>query len=97
VQSIALSDSARVRRHVELLARVATLAESMPANAAVLVPTARRHANAVIEALDAHYNDAALPSYQPLPLNDAAGLIGWQPVRTPKRGEEATVGPGDDT
>ena len=99
VQSIALSDSAlrqRVRRHVELLARVATIAESTPANAAALVPTARRHASAVIEAVDAHCNDAALPWYQPLPLNDAAGLIGWQPARIPKPGDDADVGTNDD-
>ncbi len=100
MQSIALSDSAlrqRVRRHVELLAQAATIAESTPASGAALVPTARRHANAVIEALDAHCNDAALPSYQPLPLNDAAGLIGWQPVPTPKRGKDAAVGTNDGT
>lgn len=85
VQSIALTDSAlrqRVRRHVELLARIATIAERTPANAAALVPTARRHADALIESLDAHYNDATLPSYQPLPLEDAAGLIGWRPRPT---------------
>jgi hypothetical protein len=93
VQSIALTDSAlrtRVRRHAELLARIATLAESVPAGAAALVPTARLHADAVIEALDAHYNDAALPSYQPLPMNDAEGLIGWQP--TQRRGQDDAVG-----
>jgi hypothetical protein len=85
VQSIALTDSAlrqRVRRHVELLARIAAFAEGTPDNAALLMPTARRHADAVIEALDAHYNDAALPSYQPLPLQDAAGLTVWHPRPT---------------
>jgi hypothetical protein len=95
VQSTVLTDSAlrqRVRRHVELLARVATFAESAPANGAALVPTARLHADAVIEALDAQYNDAALPSYQPLPLNDAEGMIGWQPRLMQKRGQDDAVG-----
>ena len=80
VQSIALTESTlrqRVRRHVELLARVATLAETAPGSVRALVPAARRHADAVIEALDAHYNDAALPSYRPLPMDDASGLIAW--------------------
>ena len=55
-QSIAVTDSAvrqRVRRHVELLARVVTLAESSPTSGVALIPTARRHADAVIEAFDA--------------------------------------------
>lgn len=94
VQSIALTDSAlrqRVRIHVELLSRVATLAETAPANAAALVWTARLHANAVIEALEAHYNDAALPSYRPLPMNDVEGLIKWQP-RSAQDGGEAAGG-----
>jgi hypothetical protein len=34
----------------------------------------------VIEALEGHCNDAALPSYRPLPLDDAEGLIAWQPA-----------------
>jgi hypothetical protein len=85
VQSIALTDSAlrqRVRRHVELLARVATVAETAPVGASALVMTARRHADAVIEALEAHCVDAALPSYRPLPLDDAEGLIAWRPAGT---------------
>jgi len=89
VQSIALTDSAlrqRVRRHVELLVRVAALAESSPAVAAALIPTARRHADVVIESLDAHYNDAALPSYRPLPMDDAEGLIRWAPKAGAERG-----------
>lgn len=92
VQSMVLSDGPlrqRVRRHVELLSIIATLAETQPANSAALVPTARLHASAVLEALDAHCNDAALPSYQPLPLTDAAALIGWQPVPAPKRDKDA--------
>jgi len=42
-QSIAVTDSAvrqRVRRHVELLARVVTLAESSPTSGVALIPTA---------------------------------------------------------
>lgn len=45
VQSIALTESTlgqRVRRHVELLARVATLAETAPGSVGALVPAARR-------------------------------------------------------
>jgi hypothetical protein len=56
VQSIAVTGSAvrqRVRRHVELLARVVTRAESSPASGVALILTARRHADAVIEAFDA--------------------------------------------
>lgn len=68
------------RTHVELLARVVTLAETAPGGAGALIPAARRHADAVIEALDAHYNDAALPSYRPLPLDDATALVAWQPT-----------------
>jgi hypothetical protein len=55
VQSIAVTDSAvrqRVRRHVELIARVVTRAESSPASGVALILTARRHADAVIEAFD---------------------------------------------
>jgi hypothetical protein len=61
VQSIAVTDSAvrsRVRRHVELLVRVAILAESAPDLAAGLIPAARRHASAVIEALEARRRSA---------------------------------------
>jgi hypothetical protein len=85
VQSIALTEgtlSRRVRRHVELLARVAHVAQDAPAGAKALVETARRHADAVIEALEAHCNDAALPSYRPLPLDDSEGLIAWRPTGT---------------
>ena len=91
MQSIAVTDSAvrqRVRRHVELLARVVTLAESSPTSGVALIPTARRHADAVIEAFDAHCNDAALPSYQPLPLDDMAGLLEWRPVAAREGGQD---------
>lgn len=85
VQSIALTDSAlrqRVRMHVELLARIATVAETAPVGARALSATRRRNADAVIESLEAHFNDAALPSYRPLPLDDAEALIAWQPAGT---------------
>lgn len=99
VQSIALTESTlrnRVRRHVELLARIATLSETAAGSVGGLVPTARRHADAVIEALDAHYNGAALPTYRPLPLNDAAGLITWQPTAAQAEGRPGVAdgGPG---
>lgn len=92
VQSTALTDRVlrnRVRRHIELLARVAGFAQSTPAGATALIPTARLHAGAVIEALDAQYNNAALPPYQPLPMDDAAGLIGWQLNPAQSRGQAA--------
>ena len=92
VQSIAVTDGAvrqRVRRHVELLAQVAMLTESAPGGAAALIPAARRHASAVIEALEAHYNDAALPSYRPLPMGDAAELVAWQPTAAQGDGRPA--------
>jgi hypothetical protein len=95
VQSIAVTDSAvrqRVRRHVELLVRVAILAETAPGTADALIPTARRHAGAVIEALQAHYNDAALPSYRPLPMEDATGLLAWQPTAVQGNGQPAPGG-----
>ncbi len=98
VQSIALTESTlrqRVRRHVELLARVATLAETAPGSVGALVPAARRHADAVIEALDAHYNDAALPSYRPLPMNDAVGLIAWPAAPAQNDGQDGAVGATD--
>lgn len=83
VQSMALTDAAlrqRVRAHVELLARVATLAEKSAAGGVALAEPARRHTEAVIGAFDAHCNGAASPPYQPPPLNDVAGLLAWQPV-----------------
>lgn len=95
VQSIALTGSTlreRVRRHIELVARVATIAETNPTGAAALVPTARRHADAVIEALDAHYNDAALPSYRPLPMQDAAELLTWPSPPAQGNGQPAADG-----
>ena len=98
VQSIALTESTlrqRVRRHTELLARIATIAETNPTGAGALVPTARRHADAVIGALDAHYNEAALPSYRPLPLTDAEGLIAWQPTTAQNDGQDGAVGATD--
>jgi hypothetical protein len=99
VQSIALTESTlreRVRRHIELVARVATLAETNPTGAAALVPTARRHADAVIEALDAHYNDAALPSYRPLPLEDAAALLTWPSAAAQGNGQPLAESPAGD-
>jgi len=99
VQSLALTDSAlrqRVRRHVELLARVATVAETAPPGARALVMTARRHADAVIEALEAHCNDAALPSYRPLPLDDAEGLIAWQPAGSQAERQDGGASGGGD-
>jgi hypothetical protein len=98
VQSIAVTDSVvrqRVRRHVELLARVATLAETQPPAAAELIPTSRCHTDAVIDALTAHYNDAALPAYRPLPLEDAVALLAWH--SPPAEGDSqraAGVAPG---
>jgi hypothetical protein len=49
----------------------------------------------VIEALDAHYNDAALPSYRPLPMNDAAGLIAWPTAPAQNDGQDGAVGATD--
>jgi hypothetical protein len=83
VQTMALTDDSlrqRVRAHVQLLMRVALLAEKSPAGSVALTESARRHADALIEALEAHYTDTALPPYQPLPMNDVAGLLVWRPV-----------------
>jgi hypothetical protein len=81
VQSIVLTDDAlrqRVRIHTELAVRLAALAGKTDA-AAALTATVRRHADALIGALDAHVNGNPLPPYQPPPLDNAAGLVSWQP------------------
>ena len=82
IQSMALTDDTlrqRVRTHTELVVRLAAGAGSTP-SAAAFTGTVRRHADALIGALEAHVNGNSLPAYQPPPLNDAAGLITWQPA-----------------
>jgi hypothetical protein len=82
VQSIALTDDPlrqRVRAHMQLLARVSLLAEQSAAGGVALSESARRHTDAMVEALESHYHGDALPPYHPLPLNDLDGLIAWRP------------------
>lgn len=88
VQAIALADRdlrSRVRNHVEWVGTFAAIADQRQVEA-VLVEPMRRHADALIDALDSHVNDLPLPPYQPPPLGDAAALIEWQPVGTPGSG-----------
>jgi hypothetical protein len=81
VQGIALTDSDlrdRLRNHTEFVATLASMA-GRPKIEAVMVKPVRRHADALISALEAHVNDAPLPAYRPPPLSDAAGLLKWNP------------------
>lgn len=79
VQSIALTEVAlasRVRTHVLLTGRLAAITDQTSTSKA-LIPTVRRHTDAVIESLQAHFNDAPLPPYRAPSLDNAAALIAW--------------------
>jgi hypothetical protein len=66
VQSIALTDGdlrTRVRNHARLAGLLCVVAERGGGVGPRLSDTVRLHADAVIEAIDAHVNDQRLPSY----------------------------------
>lgn len=73
---------ARVLAHVQLCGPLIRAASATPLPKGVL-EAARRHADAVTEALEAHIREAALPSYTPLPTNasgamdDVRALMSW--------------------
>jgi len=71
----------RVLAHLELCGPLIQIAAAKLPPADVL-RAVRRHADAVVEALEAHIRDKPLPSYVPLPLNpsgapDVKALISW--------------------
>jgi hypothetical protein len=84
VQSMALIDPAvrvRVQIHAQLAGRLVAVAQSSvgsPFPASMMIPE-RRHADAVIAALEAHVQDQVLPAYRPPPLTDAIALLSYQP------------------
>ena len=68
----------RVRAHVEFTAVFAAIARQgdIPAP---MTEAVRRHADAVVSALEAHIADKPLPAYRELPLGRAAELMAWRP------------------
>jgi len=83
VQCIALTDRDlrdRVMNHVKLVMTLANFSRAGPITQ--LVEPVRRHSGALIEAIEAHCNETALPPYQPPPLDDLPGLLAWQPPST---------------
>jgi hypothetical protein len=79
VQTIALIDQdlrARVRNHLEWVRGFAGIASGRKIEL-VMVEPMRRHADALIDALDAQVNGLPLPPYEPPELGNAAALRIW--------------------
>lgn len=85
VQRIGLTDSdlrTRVRNHMRLAGLLCVVAEQGGTVGVQLSETVRRHADAVLDAIDAHVNGQQLPSYTPLPKLEASKaqeLVDWKP------------------
>jgi hypothetical protein len=84
VQSIALTDDdlrTRVQNHVLLASFLCVVAERGGGAGPQLADTVRRHADAVIEAIDAHVNGQRLPGYTAprLEASKAEDLLNWKP------------------
>jgi hypothetical protein len=72
----------RVLAHVELCWPLIRVASTTPTPTQVWA-AARRHADAVTEAIEAHIRGAQLPPYKPLPKSpsgsiDARALVSWR-------------------
>lgn len=85
VQCIGLTDDnlrARVRDHARLAGLLCSVAENGGVPGPLLSETVQRHADAVLDAIDAHVNGRSLPRYAPLPpleVNRAQELVDWRP------------------
>jgi hypothetical protein len=74
IQSLALTDDelrSRVRAHQTFVGVLGTLARQGGASAPPLADRVRKHADVVLDAISAHVHGNPLPSYQPLPLDNA--------------------------
>jgi hypothetical protein len=84
VQSMALTDPVlreRVQNHSQLAGRlvaIATASVNSPFPPSMMDPE-RRHADAVVAALEAHVQELPPPAYNPPPLTDAKAMLEYQP------------------
>ena len=84
VQGLALTDgdlASRVVSHIRLVAFLCRFAEQSGTAGPQLSDTVQRHAQAVVDAIEAHVNGRPLPGYAPLPpleVSRAQEIVGWK-------------------
>ncbi len=96
IQSLALTDDelrSRVRAHQTFVGVLGTLARQGGTSAPPLADRVRKHADVVLDAISAHVHGNPLPSYQPLPLDNAGALAQWTPVPAPVAQGAGQAGP----